>query len=67
MKADTVTFQIVSETGLLYKWRTFRTDEDFYDLRRLLVVALPHMMIPPLPLKNSKNQEKKIPKRQRLY
>ena len=55
MKADTVTFQIVSETGLLYKWRTFRTDEDFYELRRLLVVALPHMMIPPLPLKNSKN------------
>ena len=67
MKADFVTFQVVSETGLLYKWRTFRTDEDFYELRRLMVIALPYVMVPPLPYKNLKAQDRKIPKRQRLY
>lgn len=67
MKADFVTFQVVSETGLLYKWRTFRTDEDFYELRRLMVIALPYVMVPPLPRKNLKAQDRKIPKRQRLY
>ena len=42
------------EPGKLYKMRTYRTDEDFYDLRRLMVVALPYMMIPPLPVKSLK-------------
>lgn len=53
MKADYVVFQVVSdEPGKLYKWRAYRTDADFYDLRRLMVLALPYIMVPPLPLKN---------------
>jgi hypothetical protein len=45
---------VSDEPGKLYKMRTYRTDEDFYDLRRLMVVALPYMMIPPLPVKSLK-------------
>jgi hypothetical protein len=55
MKADYVTFQIVSEEpGKLYKMRTYRTDEDFYELRKLMVVAVPYVMVPPLPTKSIK-------------
>jgi hypothetical protein len=55
MKADYVIFQVVSdEPGKLYKMRTYRTDEDFYDLRRLMVIALPYIMVPPLPVKSLK-------------
>jgi hypothetical protein len=64
MKADFVLFQIVSEEpGKLYKMRTYRSDEDFYELRRLMVVALPYNMVPPLPVKSLKAQDRKIPKR----
>lgn len=64
MKADYVIFQVVSdEPGKLYKMRTYRTDEDFYDLRRLMVIALPYIMVPPLPVKSLKTQDRKIPKR----
>jgi hypothetical protein len=64
MKADFVLFQIVSEEpGKLYKMRTYRADEDFYELRRLMVVALPYFMVPPLPVKSLKAQDRKIPKR----
>lgn len=49
---DVVTFQIVStEPGKLFKMRTYRTDEDFYELRRLMVIAVPYVMVPPLPPK----------------
>ena len=52
-RSDIVTFQIVSdEPGKLFKMRSYRTDEDFYELRRLMVVALPYVMVPPLPAKN---------------
>ena len=65
---DIVTFQIVSdEPGKLFKMRSYRTDEDFYELRRLMVIALPYVMVPPLPAKNLNSQDRKIPKRQRLY
>jgi len=68
MKPDFVLFQVVSEEpGKLYKMRTYRTDEDFFDLRRLMVIALPYVMVPPLPVKSLKTQDRKIPKRQRLY
>jgi hypothetical protein len=68
MKADFVMFQIVSEEpGKLYKMRTYRTDEDFYELRKLMVIAVPYVMVPPLPTKSIKAQDRKIPKRQRLY
>ena len=67
-KNDIVTFQIVSdEPGKLFKMRAYRTDEDFYELRRLMVISLPYVMIPPLPAKNLTSQDRKIPKRQRLY
>lgn len=68
MKADFVMFQVVSDQpGKLYKMRTYRTDEDFYELRRLMVIAMPYIMVPPLPVKSLKAQDRKIPKRQRLY
>jgi len=68
MKADFVMFQIVSEEpGKLYKMRTYRTDEDFYELRKMMVIAVPYVMVPPLPTKSIKAQDRKIPKRQRLY
>jgi hypothetical protein len=64
MKPDFVVFQVVSEEpGKLYKNRTYRTDEDFYELRKLMVVALPYIMVPPLPVKSVKVQDRKIPKR----
>jgi hypothetical protein len=64
MKPDFVVFQVVSEEpGKLYKNRTYRTDEDFYELRKLMVVALPYIMVPPLPIKSVKVQDRKIPKR----
>lgn len=64
MKSDFVVFQIVSDLpGKLYKMRTYRSDEDFYELRRLMVIALPYVMVPPLPIKSLKAQDRKIPKR----
>lgn len=64
MKPDFVVFQVVSEEpGKLYKNRTYRADEDFYELRKLMVVALPYIMVPPLPVKSVKVQDRKIPKR----
>ena len=61
---DLITFQIVSEEpGKKFQMRTYRTDEDFYELRRLMVIQLPYMMIPPLPNLSNKKLNVKIDKR----
>ena len=40
-------------------------DADFYTLRRLLKISHPFMMIPPLPLKNTKLMDKVLNRRQK--
>lgn len=51
------------------KWHVMRTDDDFFMLRKLMVLQFPYMIIPPLyvPPKNKKDLEKKIPKKLNLY
>ena len=58
---------VTEEQGKLFKMRTYRSDDDFHDLRRLLVISVPYVMVPPLPKKNQSTKDRKIPKRQRLY
>ena len=36
------------------RWKVARKDNDFYTLRRLLRKEFPHMLVPPLPMKNAK-------------
>ncbi len=70
LKADFVVYEIVSEQVESGQTLTaYRTDADFYDLRKLMVVALPYVRVPPLPSKNLllKISEKAITKRQRFY
>ena len=33
------------------KWEVIRSEADFYQLRRLLSIAFPHLLLPPLPVK----------------
>lgn len=63
LKNDFVLFQILSEMDDRFLARTHRTDEDFYDLRKLLLMAVPYLMVPPLPTKNINTAPKKIAKR----
>ena len=47
---DIVVWQVQSESeDERWKQAAHRTDEDFYDLRKLLVAATPFIMVPPLP------------------
>ena len=50
-----------------WKHAAHRTDEDFYDLRKLLVAATPFIMVPPLPPRAFSTTPKRIDKRLRLY
>lgn len=49
--------------NLSVKQKVYRKDLDFYNFRRLLRAAFPHMLVPPLPSKNTKLQEKVLQKR----
>jgi hypothetical protein len=54
MQSDIVNYQVVTEEpGQLFKLRVHRNDNDFFELRRLLVQAVPYIMVPPLPKKSS--------------
>ncbi len=63
LKGDTVLFEIVIEENGTTKMRVNRTDSDFHELRKLMIVALPYVLVPPLPSKSSKISDKKIAKR----
>ena len=67
MKGDTVLYEIVAEENGSTRMRVNRTDADFHELRKLMIIALPYVLVPPLPTKSSKITEKKIAKRQRHY
>lgn len=36
------------------RWKVERKDNDFYTLRRLIRKEFPHLLVPPLPIKNAK-------------
>lgn len=47
---DTVLFCISSEADDdSWKGLTHRNDDDFYELRKLMIVNIPYLMVPPLP------------------
>mmetsp|Transcript_84203 Transcript_84203/g.116359 ORF Transcript_84203/g.116359 Transcript_84203/m.116359 type:complete len:112 (+) Transcript_84203:145-480(+) len=49
------------------KWKAKRKDADFYVLRKILLKNYPHILIPPLPPKTSKQTSKVIMKRERYF
>ena len=48
-------------------WDIRRKDADFYFLRKILLRQFPHILIPPLPSKSSKQTPKFIKKREKYY
>lgn len=50
-----------------WKGTTHRTDDDFYEMRKLMIVNIPYLMVPPLPSRQNSSAPKKIEKRQRYY
>lgn len=67
LKGDYVLYEIMTEENGETKMRVHRTDADFFELRKLMLLALPYVQVPPLPNKSSKTTEKKIAKRKRHY
>lgn len=60
-------YEIITEENGASKMRVHRTDADFHELRKLMILALPYVQVPPLPNKSSKTTEKKIAKRKRHH
>jgi hypothetical protein len=67
LQGEYVMFTIGTEADDGTTYKVQRTDDDIYSLRKLMMVATPHVMVPPLPKKTLKTAPKKIHKRQRLY
>lgn len=44
-----------------------RKDADFYNLKKILHKQFPHIIVPPLPKKSTKQDLKTISKRERYY
>ena len=44
-------------------WTIYRKDQDFYTLRKMLLKTYPYIIIPPLPMKKKKENEKSINRR----
>jgi hypothetical protein len=63
---DEVNFHIVT-TSDKNRWSCHRNDDDFYELRKLLVISFPYVLIPALMTKDTSTDEKHIAKRQRSY
>lgn len=62
--SDFALFSVETEiTGEKEKIKVTRKDNDFYSLRRLLRMHHPYILIPPLPLKNTKLVEKVLNRR----
>ena len=49
------------------RWKVERKDNDFYTLRRLIRKEFPHLLVPPLPIKNTKMTLKVLQKRERQF
>lgn len=64
--SDDVIFHIVT-TSDTNRWSSNRNDDDFYELRKLLVISFPYVLIPALMTKDTSTDEKHIVKRQRSY
>ena len=60
--SDYVLYTITTEPN---GWRVGRKDADFYTLRRVLKAQFPHVLIPPLPIKNNKMTPKFLTKREK--
>ena len=60
--SDYVLYTITTEPN---GWRVGRKDADFYNLRRILKAQFPHVLIPPLPIKNNKMTPKFLTKREK--
>lgn len=66
--SDFANFQVETDIqGEKEKSKVPRKDVDFYTLRRLLKQQFPHMLIPPLPVKNGSLQEKVLQKRKSKF
>lgn len=59
-----VTYRIVTSP---LNWDVRRKDADFHFLRKILLRQFPHIIIPPLPSKSSKQTAKFIKKREKYY
>ena len=62
--SDYVLYTITTEPN---GWRVGRKDADFYTLRRILKSQFPHVLIPPLPIKNNKMTQKFLTKREKQF
>ena len=62
--SDYVLYTITTEPN---GWRVGRKDTDFYTLRRILKSQFPHLLIPPLPIKQNKMTPKFLTKREKQF
>ena len=68
LSSDYVEYLVETETeGSKVKIRVPRKDADFYRFRQLLKQQFPHMIVPPLPAKNSSLKEKTLMKRRSYF
>lgn len=56
-----------TDVGLASRLKVQRKDGDFYTLRRFLIKQFPYVVIPPLPLKNTRILDKLLMKRQKQF
>ena len=65
--SDYAVFRIESDLPGEAKYKVHRKDHDFYTFRKLIKQQTPHILAPPLPIKNAKLTDKYLQKRRLLF